>query len=375
MLGDEITQELRAQRAAAIAQAQAEARSVKVKLTGKGIAYGYLTANADGSVNTTEVSGVNPDLRVRPFFAEGSTVSIREFVVGALNAEMGMESFDPDLATASAGGTVTTPSGMVLSGVTDTVEPSAAASDDDDPDGDGVTSEVPVSIVDHMEFYLLNYFKPGTDRQTLETAAGRKTFDKIGCNSCHVPDLTINHDRRVADVETVYDPVNGVFNHLFATVSGRFLVIEDDSGFPAKKPAAGQSFVVKNIFADFRRHDLGPGFWERNFDGTITKMFMTEPLWGVGSTAPYGHDARSMNLREVILRHGGEAQSARNKFAALTTLQQSLVMGFLDSLILFPPDDTASNLNPANPAAVNFPQEGHGSVFLPALFNNPADLE
>jgi CxxC motif-containing protein (DUF1111 family) len=34
---------------------------------------------------------------------------------------------------------------------------------------------------------------------------------------------------------------------------------------------------------------------------------MTEPLWGVGSTAPYGHDGRSINLREVILRHGGEA--------------------------------------------------------------------
>ena len=31
--------------------------------------------------------------------------------------------------------------------------------------------------------------------------------------------MTINHDRRVADVETAYDPVNGVFNSLFATAS------------------------------------------------------------------------------------------------------------------------------------------------------------
>ena len=46
-------------------------------------------------------------------------------------------------------------------------------------------------------------------------------------------------------------------------------------------------------------------------------QFMTEPLWGVGSTGPYGHDGRSMTLRDVILRHGGEAQGARDSFAAL----------------------------------------------------------
>ena len=43
---------------------------------------------------------------------------------------------------------------------------------------------------------------------------------------------------------------------------------------------------------------------------------MTEPLWGVGTTAPYGHDGRSINLNEVILRHGGEAQRARDLYAA-----------------------------------------------------------
>jgi hypothetical protein len=59
------------------------------------------------------VAGVDTDLRVKPFFAEGSTISIREFVVGALHKEMGMESStDPDLLTASAGGRVVTPSGM-----------------------------------------------------------------------------------------------------------------------------------------------------------------------------------------------------------------------------------------------------------------------
>ena len=57
-----------------------------------------------------------------------------------------------------------------------------------------------------------------------------------------------------------------------------------------------EPFLVKNIFTDFKRHDLGPNFWERNYDGTMRKEFLSTPLWGVGSTAPYGHDGRSMNL-------------------------------------------------------------------------------
>ena len=45
--------------------------------------------------------------------------------------------------------------------------------------------------------------------------------------------------------------------------------------------------------------------------------FMTEPLWGVGTTAPYGHDGRSGTLEDVILRHGGEAQAAARRLRRL----------------------------------------------------------
>jgi hypothetical protein len=48
---------------------------------------------------------------------------------------------------------------------------------------------------------------------------------------------------------------------------------------------------------------------------------------------------------------------------------------FLNSLVLFPPDDTSSNLDPGNRSAPGFPQFGHGSIKLTALFNNPADIE
>src|SRR5688500_14075782 len=83
MLADEITSDLRAIRAQAIAQAAAQKRAVTRKLVSKGISYGSLRANPDGSVSTGGVRGVDGDLRVRPFFAHGGTTSIREFVVGA----------------------------------------------------------------------------------------------------------------------------------------------------------------------------------------------------------------------------------------------------------------------------------------------------
>lgn len=309
MLADEITQDLGQTRDQAIAQAKARRRSVEVSLKSKDISYGKIRVNPDGSVDPSRLEGVNEDLRVRPFFHHGGTISIREFVVGALNAEMGLEAFDPDLAKAAGGGEVVTPAGMVLNGKIDKIEAPPASKESDDPDRDGVANEIRVSLVDHMEFYLLNYFKPGQGRETRDTEKGQKLFQDIQCTGCHIQNLVIERDRRVADVETTYDRRRGIFNDLFAVATPLFQEVRG-SGSPSVKKPNGQRFVVKNIYADFKRHDLGQNYRERNFDGTLTKEFMTEPLWGVGTTAPYGHDGRSIDLWSVIMRHGGEAKHA-----------------------------------------------------------------
>jgi CxxC motif-containing protein (DUF1111 family) len=288
---------------------------------------------------------------------------------------MGIDAVDPLLAQAANGGQITTPSGMVLDGRLDRVEHPPASCPGQDSDGDGVLNELPQALVDYMEFYLLNYFKPATYKQTPLTQEGLAAFNQIGCNRCHVQNLTINQDRRVADVETVYDPQRGIFNQLFATASLRISEQNDGSGHPPLKNPARQSFVVRNFFADLKRHDLGPNFHERNYNGSMQTLFMTEPLWGVGTTAPYGHDGRSINLTEVILRHGGEAQTERNAFAALPDSSKGALLEFLNSLVLFPPDDTASSLDAGNPATVGFPQRGHGSINLSVLFNNPNEKE
>jgi hypothetical protein len=385
-LADEMTTALRAIRAEALNSAVADEMAVTLPLVAKGVNFGSITANPDATVDTSAVVGVDPDLRIRPFFAQGLTISIREFAIGAFNAEMGLEGFDNDLIQAANGADVLTPSGMLLSGSIDKIEIAPVGSITEDGDLDEAVDEIPESIADFMEFYLLHYFKAGTQVTPTNSAAvtmGRATFTSIGCNGCHRPTFTIASDRRVADLETNFSDFNPMapamsgnpFNRMFAQATA--FVVETDDGLelPTLKRHTNHSFVVRNIFTDFKRHDLGPNFHERNYEGTLSTLFITEPLWGVGTTAPYAHDGRSDTLEDVILRHGGEAQTARDAFASLSPTAKSFVIDFLQSLVLFPPDDTASSLQPIDPMAANFPQNGHGAIALTPLFNNPADLE
>ena len=197
----------------------------------------------------------------------------------------------------------------------------------------------------------------------------------IGCANCHVPDLPLENDRRVADVETVFDPERAVFNGLFATATPLYESSNDHSEYPELKLPRGGPRLIKGIYSDFKRHDLGPSFYERQYDETVVKEFLTAPLWGVGSTPPYGHDGRSINLNEVILRHGGEAKQEALIYEHLSDEARSAILAFLNSLVLFPPDDTASNLNPGNANEAMYPQWGHGSIQLSVLFNDPTDPE
>ncbi len=375
-LADEITWDLRRQRDAARKAALATGKVVRRRLRSKGIDYGVLVAHPDGSLDNSGLSGIDPDLRVKPFMAEGSVFSIRDFIVNfGFKPEMGLEAWDPDLAAAARGQRVVTPSGLVLDGSQDHLTMPPVSGPQEDGDGDGVVAEIDPAVVDYLEFYLLNYFRPAEYRQTRLTRRGHRLFRRIGCADCHRENLVVEHDRRVADVDTRYDEQRGIFNHLYATVSARFVSRSDVPGLPPLKLPAGRRFVVRGIYADFKRHDLGPAFYERNFDGSWTRAFMTEPLWGVGSTAPYGHDGRSVTLHEVILRHGGEAAASRDAYEDLRPGQQEAVLAFLRSLVLFPPDDTASNLDPGDRSAPGFPQYGHGSIRLSVLFNDPSDPE
>ena len=385
MLADEMTADLREIRENAVIQAtnpstRANGRyrprknadgSVTLRLRTKGIDFGRITAKRDGTVDTSAIEGVDEDLRVRPFFHQGATATIREFIIGALNDEMGLQAWDPVLCAVTDPQNpqfMLSPAGFMFDPETDTFSRPPTCDVRDDADLDGVGGEIDPALVDHLEFYLLNYFKPGQYRVSNRARRGLDLMRSIGCTSCHAQDLTIERDRRVADVETRYDRERGIFNDLFAEASTRFQTVDDGNANPLVLPAE-ESFVVRNVFTDLKRHDLGPAFHERDFDGTRITEHVTEPLWGVGSTAPYGHDGRSINLDAVIRRHGGEAAQSARAYRRLGERNQSMIIDFLQTLVLFPPDDTASNLNPGDPNSDD-PQNpaNHGSINLGALF-------
>ncbi len=400
-LADEMTRSLRRQRAKALDRAVAQNRCIEKALRAKKVSFGSITACPNGDYDVSRVEGVDADLRVRPFFHQGGTASIREFIIGAFKDEMGLQAWDPvlcavtDLVNPQA---VTSPSGFEYDPAQDNFDRPPVCDASEDADGDGIVGEIDPAIVDHLEFYLLNYFKPGQYRLPQQTSNGGRSngggsngggsngngagfagnseiprghvlMDQIGCTDCHKAVLEITRDRRIADVETVYDPQRGIFNNLFATVTALFTVENDRDVYPKLLPT-GESFTVNNFFSDLKRHDLGPAFHEREFDGSTVTEFVTEPLWGVGSTAPYGHDGRSINLDAVIRRHGGEAASSRNTYIRIGSEAQQQILAFLETLVLFPPDDTASNLNPGDPGNAGHIQspEVHGSINLGALF-------
>jgi cytochrome c peroxidase len=376
MIGDEMTRDLRAIRDLAADNAAATGADITLPLKTKNVSFGTITAHADGTFDVSHVAGVNADLRVRPFFADGREYSLRAFAVGAFNDEMGLQAADPVLCEASdplAPTVTTSPAGMVFDPVEDNVKRPATCDATADPDLDGVTNEIDPALVDYMEFYLLNYFRPGTGKQTARAVDGGKLMKDVGCTSCHVATFKVDNDRRVADLDTHYDPVRGILNRLFAVAKTLFHVVPDGDAYPQILPN-GASFTVRNLFTDFKRHDVGPMFYERNYDGSMVTQFMTAPLWGIGTKSPFGHDGRSVTIEDAILRHGGEAQASRNQFAALGDDDQHKILEFLGTQVLFPPDDTASTLNPGNPNGSNMQDPSqHGSIALSALFQIPSE--
>src|SRR5262249_12415741 len=96
-----------------------------------------------------------------------------------------------------------------------------------------------------------------------------------------------------------------------------------------------QAYTVRGVYSDLKYRNLGEAFYQMQFDGSIIKLFRTAPLWGVGSTGPYGHDAASLSLDAVIRRHGGEALDSRKAYTALSRSDQRAVLDFLESLVLY----------------------------------------
>ena len=65
-------------------------------------------------------------------------------------------------------------------------------------------------------------------------------------------------------------------------------------------------------------------------------VFITAELWGIGSTAPYGHRGDLTTLEEAILAHGGDAAGSRKAYSDLSEDDRQSVIAFLRSLEIAP---------------------------------------
>jgi hypothetical protein len=225
----------------------------------------------------------------------------------------------------------------------------------DDPDRDGCCEEISEGDLDLAEWYLLNHPAPARGRITPEVRQGEQLFRQAGCAFCHVPDWRLHEanplardyvhryagDRRFFELQTAW-------NQGTDRLEGRLVYLADRVRRPGPVDVwipRREASTVRGIYSDFKYHDVGAAFYQVQFDGSLIKQWRTPPLWGVGSTAPYGHDGASLTLDDVIRRHGGEALSARNAYVGLTEAERRQVISFLESLILYSTERIPSDID------------------------------
>lgn len=338
-LAEEMTVDLFAQRKAAYTASCAQGGiSITANLVSKGVSFGSTDVKCTGFYTGATIVGVNSDLIVRPFQWKGSTASLRVFNREAAHDELGMQAQE--------------------------LLPTFL-----DGDGDGVVNELSVGDITALTIYLAAQPRPTskvelsglglipalTTAQSDEIALGSTTFDQLGCNGCHVRQLklvdpifnepSLNSNYRDAMFPGGQNPTTYGLDPAWPTKfdlthDQKDNVLLDTNGNVAFRLGSfatdAQGQAVIELLSDLKRHNMGAGLAEAIDEvGTGASVFMTRPLWGVGSTAPYLHDGRATTLTEAILEHGGEAQTAQTAFLALPLASQKALIAFLDNQVLF----------------------------------------
>ena len=121
--------------------------------------------------------------------------------------------------------------------------------------------------------------------------AGEKTFEDIGCGSCHVATLQSGDSQIAALRHRQFHP-----------------------------------------YSDFLLHDmasLGDGISQGAANG---REIRTAPLWGLRMVTKYLHDGRATTIEQAILAHDGQGKPARDRFTALDANAKAKLLAFLNSL-------------------------------------------
>jgi hypothetical protein len=324
-------------------------------LSSKGISFGTITHNADGTWNTSSCVGLvapslaskgttAPSLVIRPFHQASNVVSLRQFTNNAFNHHHGIQDEE-----------------RFGIGV--------------DADGDGFVNELTTADVTAATLFQAAMAVPGrVIPSTLQSAivTGESLFGSIGCGSCHVDSLPLTNNGWVYSEPNPYNPAG----NLQATgtppgYSGPYKLTMDltSNQLPRPRLKNKQGVVMVPAYTDLKVHDLAlqdanghdlpscasnpsltpgttcdpnvepldmnqaagsPGFFAGN------GRFITRKLWGIANQHAFGHHGQYTTMRESILAHHGEAQGSTQAFQALSSDQQNDVIEFLKSLQILP---------------------------------------
>jgi len=257
----------------------------------------------------------------------------------------------------------------------------------DDPDGDGYISEITEGDLDMAEWYMTNSPRPAVGKQSSQTRNGQNLFVQSGCAGCHVLDWKIEasdlnnpdvHKRYNGDLRFFDLDVN--FNDKHERLEGKLVRLYDVDAKTGEFRRRRGSFDVKGIGTDFKHHEMGANFVDVQFDGGLVTNFRTAPLWGNGATGfPWGHDGKSMTLDAVIRRHGGEAATAKDAYAALGAEDREAVVAWIDSLTLYSTDQVPTDIDGDGRISEHFKVQGKDTGierFNPEwLFRIPGKIE
>src|SRR5262249_22582539 len=231
MLARQITADLQAIRDATPPRASSA-------LISKGISFGTIIHNADGTWNTSRVEGIPahslatsgqtpPSLVIRPFSQAGNRVSLRDFSNTAFNQHHGIQSTE-------------------------------RFGKDTDPDGDGVVNEMTRADMTAVCMYQATLTVPGRvipNDPEIEAAvwAGEQRFQTVGCAQCHVPRLPLDNEGWIFSEPNPHNPPGNLRPGEAPT-----LAVDLPSGdLPSPRLKPDYSGVVYvEAYTDLKLHDI-----------------------------------------------------------------------------------------------------------------------
>ena len=133
-------------------------------------------------------------------------------------------------------------------------------------------------------------------KEPIDSVAGRKLFEKVGCAACHMPKL---------------GSVDGIFSDLLL----------HDMGIDLADAGTYYGSIVSP-----------------SADGAKSQEWRTPPLWGCRDSGPYLHDGRADTLDEAVALHGGQGEKSAETYFQLAIRERFQIQSFLNSLAAPPAD-------------------------------------